>query len=216
MREVKMKGRSVEEAVEAALQVLGAAKDEVQVKVLKEGKGGVLGVFGGEEAEVEVTLKEDSTEKGKRILQEILDKTGFLTIVSAAKGEEGRLSLEVKGEDLGRIIGRDGATLDALQTIVSAILSRSTRKRELVSIDAAGYRKRRGEKLRRVAEEAITEALEKGREVVLPPMSARDRREVHLTAQEDGRTISYSKGEGGDRRVVIAPAKGEESGSKSS
>lgn len=215
MRDIKMKGRSVEEAVEAALQVLGASKDEVQVKVLKEGKSGVLGVFGGEAAEVEVALKEDSTEKGKRILQDILDKMGFLTIVSVAKKEAERLFLEIKGEDLGRIIGRDGATLDALQTIVSSILSRSTRKRELISIDAAGYRERRAEKLRRIAEEAITEALGKGGEVVLPPMSARDRREVHLTVQEDGRATSYSKGEGAERRVIIAPAKEEESGPKS-
>ena len=73
MSSVKMKGRTVEEATEAALQVLSARRDEVDVKVLKEGKGAVLGIFGGEEAEVEVSLSIESAEKGRRVLQEILD-----------------------------------------------------------------------------------------------------------------------------------------------
>jgi spoIIIJ-associated protein len=208
MNEVRMKGRSVDEAVDAALQVLGIAKEEASVKVIKEGKSGILGVFGGEEAEVEVSQKGSSAEKGKAVLQDILDKAGFTTIVSVTKEEKGRLFLEVKGEDLGRIIGRDGAALDALQTLVSSILSRGSRRRELVTVDAADYRKRREEKLGRIAREAVDDAIKRGGEVSLPPMSAVERRAVHIAVKEDGRASSISKGEGASRRVVITPTGG--------
>lgn len=205
MDSVKMKGRNVEEAVAAALEVLGAKKEEVDIVVLKEGKGGVLGMFGGEDAEVEVSKAGSPAEKAKSILQEILDLAGFTTSVSIEVGDDGQSLLEVKGDDLGRIIGKDGATLIALQTILSSILSRKAGRRESVYIDAQGYKKRRGEKMKSIATDAIEEALSRNKEVILPPMPAPDRREVHMAIQEDGRATSFSQGEGSERRIVVSP-----------
>jgi len=210
MDAVRMKGRNVEVAVEAALQVLGARREDVDVKVLKEGKGGVLGVFGGEDAEVEVSIKANIEERGTRVLQDILDKAGFDTMVSSNGEKDERLQLEIKGEDMGRIIGKEGATLDALQILVSSILSRGEQKRRNVTIDAEGYRKRREDKMRDLAKDAIEEAVKKGGEVILPPMDASDRRAVHIAVKEDSRVTSFSRGEGPGRRVVISTDKDAE------
>lgn len=215
MSSVKMKGRTVEEATEAALQVLSARRDEVDVKVLKEGKGAVLGIFGGEEAEVEVSLSIESAEKGRRVLQEILDLAGFIALVSVVREEGDYLYLEVKGEDMGRIIGKNGATLTALQILVSSILSRQAQKRCSVLIDAEGYRKRQEERAARIATEAIDEAVSAGKEVTLPPMDAAERRLVHMAVKEDGRATSFSRGEGSDRRIVISTQKEDEGGKPS-
>jgi spoIIIJ-associated protein len=204
MSKVTMKGKNVEDAVAAALEVLGAAREDVDVNVLNEGKGGIMGLFGGQEAEVEVSLKEEMKEKGRKVLQEILDKAGFVSIVSATDEDAERIYLEIKGDDMGRIIGKEGAALEALQIIVSAVLSKSAQRRKYVSIDAAGYKKKKEDKIRRMTEEAIAEALDKKTEVVLSPMSAADRRIVHIVAKEDGRVTTLSRGEGAARRVAIA------------
>lgn len=210
MKEIKMKGRNVEEAIESATQVLGVAREEVDVKVLKEGRGGVLGVFGGEEAEVLVSLKEALGEKAKGQLQAILDKTGFATLVSLVKEDKESVYLEIKGEDMGRIIGKDGAMLSALEIILSAILSRSAQGRVFAHVEASGYQQKREEKLRETVKEAIKEAIENGKEVVLQPMDAKNRREAHIIAKEDGRVSSYSRGEGIERRVIISPSRNGE------
>jgi len=206
----------VEDAVEAAIQVLGISRSEADVKVINEGRAGVLGVFGGQEAEVEVSPLGSTAEMAKGILQELLDRAGFMTLVSIQGEEKGRSRLEIKGEDLGRIIGKEGAALDAIQTLTSAILSRKLHRRAYVSVDAAGYRDKRSEKLKRAASEAIEEALQKGGEVALPPMSARDRREVHLAVKDDGRASSVSRGQGATRRVIVVPQGEGEGGQQES
>jgi len=204
MKTIKMKGKTVDEAVEGALAVLGAKREDVDVNVLNEGKGGVLGVFGGEEAEVEVKLKTEAAEEAKIRLQEILDKMGFVSLVSAKK--EGELvKVEIKGDDLGRIIGKEGATLEALQVLLSSMLSKSAKQRVRVLADAAGYREKRAKKTEQMAKEAAEKAEKTGKEVVLPPMPASERRLVHLYIQERAGVESFSKGERDGRRVVVVP-----------
>lgn len=205
MSKVSMKGKNVDEAVNMALEVLGAKRDDVDIRVINEGRSGVLGVFGGEDAEVEVSFKEQLKEKGRKILQDILDKAGFVAIVAATDEDPERIYLEIKGDDMGRIIGKEGAALEALQILVSAVLSKAAQKRKFVSIDAAGYRKRHEDKIRRIVEDAVQEAVASGREVALPPMSAADRRIAHMITKETGKASSLSKGEGAARRVVIGP-----------
>jgi spoIIIJ-associated protein len=203
---LKMKGKSVEEAIDMALQVLGKTREEVDVKVLNEAEGGVLGVFGGKDAEVEVSPKLPVGEESKSVVQEILDKMGFLTLVSV-KGEEGdNVQLDINGDDMGRIIGRAGATIDALQFLSSLILSKKHSKRVRVIVDAEGYREQRQKMVTRDAEAVAKEVELSGQEKALPPMSAADRRVIHMFIQETfPKLTSYSRGEGSDRQVVLAP-----------
>ncbi|MFH1709623.1 MAG: RNA-binding cell elongation regulator Jag/EloR [bacterium] len=204
---VKMKGKSVEEAITMALQVLGKTREEVDIKILTEAEGGVLGVFGGKEAEVEVSPKGALGEEARAVVQEILDKMGFLTLVSIKQEEGDTIHLDIKGEDMGRIIGRAGAALDSLQFLASLILSKkhSTRVRALV--DAEGYREKRQKVVTQDADIIAKEVEKTGSEKPMPPMSAADRRVIHMYIQENFPNLtSFSRGEGQGRQLVIAPS----------
>lgn len=204
MKVTKMKGKSVDEATKSAVEVLGGKVEDAKVRVISEGKPGMLGMIGGEQAEVEVTLKEGRAEDGRQLLQEVLDKMSFMTMVEASLDGE-RVNLKVKGEDMGRIIGKEGATLKCLETLVGTMLGRLYGERVRVSIDADGYKEKRSKALERLAKDAAQEVVESGKEKVLPPMSAADRRIIHMALQDEAGLTTYSKGEGKDRRLVIAP-----------
>ncbi len=206
MKKLRMKGRSVDEAAASALEVLGGKKENARISVLNAGKGGVLGMIGGEEAEVEVLLRETLEQDAKQVLQEILDKMSFMAMVEGGAVEDG-VELEIKGEDMGRIIGKEGATLKALETLVRAILGRLYGERIRLGIDAAGYKDKRKKALERLAMEAADEVAMSGQEKVLPYMNAADRRIIHMCLKENTSVTTYSKGEGRDRRLVIAPQK---------
>jgi len=203
---VRMKGKSVDEAVESALQVLGLKKEEVDIKIINEAEGGVLGVFGAKEAEVELYPKVSLALEAKEVLQGILDQMKFLTLVSVKTDEPDLTQLDIKGEDMGRIIGRSGATIDALQYITSTILSKRHEGRVRVIVDAEGYRDRRKKIITEDADAVAREVEKSGKEKSLPPMTANERRLVHLYIQENFTNLSsYSRGEGAGRQTVIAP-----------
>jgi spoIIIJ-associated protein len=206
VRSVKMKGKTVEEAITSALQVLGMNRDEVEVKVLNEPEGGVLGVFGGKEAEVEVSPKLPLSEQAQVLVQEILDKMELITLVSIQSQDEDNINIEIKGEDMGRIIGRDGATIDALQHLASIIISKKQGRRIRVIVDAEGYREKRKGQVIQDADIIAKDVEKSGKEKELPPMSAADRRFIHIYIQESYPNLSsYSKGEGSERKLYIAP-----------
>lgn len=205
MEPVRMKGRTVDEAVSSALAVLGLSREAADVKVINEGKPAVMGIIGGEEAEVEVAPKGASAERAREALQGILDLMEFLAAAEVAGEAEGGVSLVIKGEDLGRIIGKEGAMLKALETIVGAMIWKAAGVRTRVAIDAAGYRDKRVKALERLAAEVIEEVTLSGQEKAMPPMEASDRRIIHMYLKDNPQVTSYSRGEGKDRRLVIAP-----------
>lgn len=205
MKRMKMKGKTVEEAVSAAAQVLGVPQDQLTYRVVSEGKGGVMGLFGGQEAEVEVREKGDPAKEANEVLQEIINKMGLLAVGEIVDSSPGDVSLNIKGEELGQIIGKQGATLIAAQTIISTIISNLFGERVRVHLDAGGYLERQADALRRVARQAADDVVETGKEKELPPMSASDRRIVHMALKDNEKVTTFSKGEGADRRLIIAP-----------
>ena len=205
MKTVRMKGKNVEEATRAALAVLGKEREAVEVKILNEGKPAMLGVLGGEDAEVEVMAKEGAGEEAKLVLQNILDKMGFLAMVDQVTEEEEGVSMSVKGEDMGRIIGKEGNMLKALEIIVGTILWKVLGERKRVNIDAGGYREKREKTLQQLADDIAKEVIESGQEKVMPRMTAADRRIIHMFLKDNKKVKTFSQGEGEDRRLVVAP-----------
>jgi len=204
MKKARMKGKTVDNAVDAALEVLGGKKEDAKVIVISKGKTGMLGVIGVEQAEVEVVLKEGVAEDAKQLLQDILDKMKFLTIADAVS-VEGGVDLNIKGEDLGRLIGKEGGMLRSLEILLHSMLMRIYDERVRVSVDAGGYREKREKALERLANDVVDEVSKTGEEKAMPSLDARDRRTIHMFLKDNPKVISHSKGEGRDRRLIIAP-----------
>jgi spoIIIJ-associated protein len=118
-------------------------------------------------------------------------------------GEE--IHAEVVGGDSGRIIGKAGRTLAALEFLTNAVVNRTEGEGMWVVIDVGGYKRRRDDRLRQSAQKAAARVRKTGHAVELEPMSAAERRIVHMAIADEGDVVSESTGEGRARRVVVKP-----------
>src|SRR3989449_7052490 len=145
--------------------------------------------------------------KCKDTLEAILSRLGVSCVVEAGPGQDpGSVLLTVSADSGGLLIGRRGQTLDALEYIVNRIVGREDAVSGRVMIDVERYRERRLEHLTQMAQRLAEKAKQTGRPVTLNPMSARDRRVVHLTLQGDTTISTRSPGEGPYRKGIILPA----------
>lgn len=113
--------------------------------------------------------------------------------------------LDVRGNDLGILIGRHGDTLNALQYITRLIVSRELQRRANIVVDVEGYKARREESLHKLAERMAQKAIQTGRTVTLDPMPPNERRVIHVALRDDARVETESIGTGDNRRVTIIP-----------
>lgn len=117
------------------------------------------------------------------------------------------IRLEIEGKDAGRIIGKKGQTLMALQFLANRVINRPTKKRRHVIIDAEGYRARREDNLSSMARRLGKQAVEEGKIITFEPMNPQDRRVVHLALAKFPGVVTKSDGEGEARRVQIIPVR---------
>ncbi|MGC4067897.1 MAG: R3H domain-containing nucleic acid-binding protein [Polyangiaceae bacterium] len=121
--------------------------------------------------------------------------------------EAPEIVVEVTGRDSGRIIGKKGQVLAALQFLTHRVINRPGQDRRHVLVDADGYRLRREQSLATMAKRLGKQALEEGRIITFEPMNPRDRRVVHLALAKFEGVITKSDGEGDSRRVQIIPVR---------
>jgi spoIIIJ-associated protein len=220
--QVETSGETVGEAKWAALRELeklypGLDKSAVRFQVLSEGERGLLGV-GFSPARVVAVVEEESVQtppapmlEGKvpELVQELLER------ITSALGlrcrvdlvdENGTIVASCAGDDLGRLIGKHGHTIDAIQYVINAIVSRRFGDERMpVVIDAAGYRDRRRTALGELAQRSARRALETGIAVGLEPMSAVERKIVHEYLKDDPSVETRSEGTEPQRYVIISP-----------
>ena len=119
MEMIEKTGKTVEEALEAALAELGVDRDQVEYRVVEAPSKALFGLLGGREAKVEVTLKKvDPTLAAREFLDKVTRAMGLKVTIDAAVSEEG-VNIDLRGEDLGLLIGKHGQTLDALQYLTN-------------------------------------------------------------------------------------------------
>ena len=119
-------------------------------------------------------------------------------------GDEGELILDVTAGDLAVLIGRHGKTLESLQSMFSLIVSRKLGFRYPVVVDIEGYKSRRNEKVVSMAKSAASRAVRQHGSVALPPMSAYERRLVHIALRDNSAVETHSEGSDPERHVVIS------------
>ncbi len=117
------------------------------------------------------------------------------------------INIEIAGRDAGRIIGKKGQVLQALQFLTHRIINRPGLDRRHILVDAEGYRSRRDNSLATMAQRLGRQAVEEGKIITFEPMNPRDRRVVHLALAKFEGVITRSDGEGDDRRVQIIPVR---------
>ena len=156
----------------------------------------------------EATALSVSREKAAKVLREILEHMGVDAEVSSFDDGD-RVILDAHGAESGLIIGKKGATLDALQYLVNRIVFRRPSEGPLVVVDAEGYRGRREDSLIDLAQRMAEKAVKTGRSVPVEPMSAHDRRIVHMALVDHPGVTTESEGEGLFRRVVVFPKAAE-------
>jgi len=202
------KGRTKEQALEKALKKLGARPEEVTVEVLEENKG-FFSFFGDRSVKIKVSLnkvQEEETnplETAKEVLTNLIEKMGIICHVEGIEKSEG-LYLNIYSDKGGLIIGKGGETLDALQYILNKIMQKKLGERINIWIDTEDYRRRREERLKRLAKSMATKVKNTGQAVTLEKLSARDRKVIHSTLKEDPEIETASQGDGLVRKLRIA------------
>lgn len=124
------------------------------------------------------------------------------------EGSEDEIRLEIEGPDAGRIIGKRGMVLEAIQYLTTRVAHRPGEPRKHIAVDAEGYRARHEDQLAQMARKLAQRVATEGKIITFDPMSARDRRVVHMAIKDMTGVRTESNGEGPDRRVQIIPVKG--------
>ena len=220
-------GRTVEEAIDRALEMLGATDDEVEVQILSEESG--LQERG--EAKVRVRLRDERTEEDLALAREAVEEPeptvaaedlqaqaeaaedfldGLLDAMDLDAGvcattTSRAAQVELTGPELGLLIGRRGSTLEALQEVTRAAVQRQLGQRAWINLDIEGYRARRRVLVERRARSSAAKVKKTGRPQALEPMSAYERKIVHDSLADFRGVRTSSEGEGLDRHVVISP-----------
>lgn len=142
----------------------------------------------------------------RAFLESVLGLLGVEVEVDIDIEEDGlHCDLNTSAEDGGLLIGRHGATLDALQYLTLRVLQAEGFERMRITLDVAGYRTRREKTLQKLAQNAADKVLDTGRPYHFEPMSAMERRVVHMAILEIGGLSTESEGEGRHRHVVVFP-----------
>ncbi|MBA3718583.1 MAG: protein jag [Actinobacteria bacterium] len=217
-------GETVGEAKWQALRELerllpGLDKSQVRFQVVSEGERGLLGV-GYTPARVIASVAEPATEVAEpaadeselgSFVREMLERIGselrLSSHVTIVEDDESVLA-SFSGADLGLLIGRRGATIDAVQYLVnSAVFRKFGEVAKRVAVDAARYRERRQATLETLADQVATRVRNSGEREELEPMSAPERKIVHLRLQDEPGVETESEGEEPHRYVVVLPSR---------
>ncbi len=198
---IETEGDTVEEAIEHALTELEATRDQVTIDIVNEPTKGILN-FGAKPAKIRATLKQDVSSAPETILKEILSRMGIDAEVES-NFVDGSTHLNIVTDNPALLIGKHGQTLDAIERLLNCIVNRASLVKRRVFVNTEGYRERREERLIEMAHQVAEKVRYTDREVILPPMSARDRRIIHVVLKGDAVVSTYSQGEGEMRRVVV-------------
>jgi spoIIIJ-associated protein len=212
MRSAEGRGRTLDEAVDAALIELGESRRNVDVKILSEST---------DETHVEVTVMEQAAavtgaervakpvdpagaDTAKEIVGQLLQRMGIRCSVTSRATPEA-IVVDVSGRDLGVLIGWRGETLRALQTMTNLLASRKIGPDQRVIVDVERYRQRRENTVREIAYRAARQVKVTGDPITLDAMQPFERRAIHLALESDPDVTTVSIGEEPDRRVVVGP-----------
>lgn len=198
-----MTGKTVEEAVKSALEQLAVSEKDVEIQVIEEGSKGLFKLLGSKPAKVVVKVKNDYVYEAKKFLSDVLKNMSVDAEIIVEDRKED-IKIELKGKNMGILIGYRGETLDSLQYLVSLVVNKNSENAyKRVILDTENYRAKREETLKSLANKMAHNVKKTGKYIKLEPMNPYERRVIHSTLQNDKYVSTYSEGEEPYRRVVI-------------
>lgn len=212
MKIIEKRGKTVDDAVEAAAIELGINKEDIKpgdIEVVSEGKRGILGL-GTEDAVVRVSYEESPLAKGEAYVKSIVEKMGIQAEYEGSFEDE-TVKVVINGDpdEVGLLIGRRGETLDAIQYLTSLVVNKEEEDYLRVTVDTENYRKKREETLVKLAKRMASLAIKTRRNINLDPMNPNERRIIHSALQDYKNVTTYSSGQEPNRYVVITTKKKE-------
>ncbi len=204
-------GKTIEEAIRKGLEELKVSRDDVKIEVLEEpSNGGVLGILSAKLAKVRLTVdKKISDEQAQKTigkLDEILKNIFAITkeqVNYEIKRNENQINLVIKGDEMKHLIGYKGKTIEAFQSLLNSMLQREDEEYAKVFVEINDYKKKKEEKLRKLANKMAANCVKFRRPIRLEPMSAYERLIIHRELADRTDVETESIGEEPKRRVVI-------------
>ena len=214
MRSAEGRGRTLDEAIDAALIILGESRRNVDVRVLNDDpeetvvEVSVIEAAGSPDSAAPVPPADARLEAAREVVDELLTKMGVKAQV-AARDAAGTITIDISGNELGMLIGWRGETLRALQTVTNLLMSKHLQPEERVVVDVERYRQRREHTVREIAFRAARQVKVTGDPITLDAMQPFERRAIHLALEADPDVMTASVGQEPERRVVVGPRRGE-------
>ena len=203
MNSIEVTGKTVEQAIEIGLYKLNVTKDDVKIFVLDEG-----GLFDKAKVKLILNTAYEELSENEKFINDLTEKMQLN--ISSTVDETGQdVKINFIGEDIGIIIGKRGDTLDALQYLVSQIINKNRNRDENVKVilDCEGYRKRREDTLTNLANRLADKVARENKAHKLEPMSAYERKIVHMALEGRKNITTVSKNEEPYRYITIMPIK---------
>lgn len=203
MEYIEVSAKTVNDAITEACQKLLVTSDKLDYVVLEEGSSGFLGI-GSKPAVIKARVISSVKDKAKDFLDSVFEAMDMIVTVDIKYDEiDNYMDIDLKGDEMGVLIGKRGQTLDSLQYLVSLVVNKESENYIRVKVDTENYRQRRKETLENLAKNIAYKVKRTKHSVSLEPMNPYERRIIHSALQNDKYVTTHSEGEEPFRRVVV-------------
>ena len=200
---IEVTAKTVDDAITEGLIKLGTTSDKIETEIIEKGSSGFLGI-GSKPAVVRIRKKFTVEDYTRKFLDDIFHAMDMdVNIIIHVSEDQKNVDIELKGDDMGVLIGKRGQTLDSLQYLTNLALGKQVNEFIKVKIDTEDYRKRRKETLENLAKNIAYKVKRTKHSVSLEPMNPFERRVIHSSLQNDRYVNTHSGGEEPYRHVVV-------------
>lgn len=195
--------KTVDEALTEALIKLETTSDQIEYEVIEKESSGLLGLF-SKPARIRVCKKEDVQDIVRDFLNRLFENMNLNVEVEMNFDEEEKIIyVELKGDEMGVLIGKRGQTLDSIQYLTSLVANKNRDEYIKIKMDTENYRERRKETIENLAKNIAIKVKKTRRPATLEPMNPYERRLIHAALQDDKYVETYSEGEEPFRKVIV-------------
>ena len=203
MEFIEISAKNVDDALTEASVKLGTTSDQIEYEIIDKGSAGFLGL-GSKNAVIKARKKFSIEDSVREFLSKVFDAMKLEVEILIKVDEENKLiDVELKGDEMGILIGKRGQTLDSLQYLTSLVVNKGKSDYIRVKLDTEDYRRRRKETLENLARGIAYKVKKTRKPVVLEPMNPYERRIIHSALQGNKFVETASEGEEPYRHVVV-------------